>query len=141
MPEGWFVREGGGDLVFEVRDPEGTVFFRLRRWDGWVDGLVALHQAAEGAFLHQGPYSGLERVADAPPWVGTRVQDGEEQGLLFGWYFLVDEVGVELEAELPQHSFEERWRDVDGILRSARTGRHGASSRGPQAVLESEIRP
>lgn len=118
LPTEWEVRPGAGPFVWEARDPAwyGT-WVRIGRQDGSLDSRQEWMASGLEGWLGDGPWSGLEELADGPIEVGTReLPDG---GLVVAWWFELDGRGVLIEAGLPARGFEVGWESVDGIVRSA----------------------
>lgn len=119
LPQGWLVRPGEGTASWEAKGPRWpAAVLRIGSWDGSIEGLIDRFEGVDQGWLSSGPYANLEALGEGPPVVGTR--GGEQDVLVVEWYFQVDGTGVALEAELPAQFFEESWRDVDGLVRSAR---------------------
>jgi hypothetical protein len=122
LPSGWEARPGAGsgELVWEARAQGGgpsAATLSLRRWDGTLETVQARYAETVRSFVLGGPWNGLDRIADAPPWSGSAPRpDGR---LEMAWYFTLGGRGVALVAGLPPGGFEESWRQVDGALRAA----------------------
>ncbi len=119
LPPDWESRPLGGDTIWEARWTEWDgVTLRLERWSGSVEELVDRYAPVPQSWLSGGPFTGLEELADGPPLVGSLpTRDGM---LLVSWYLRIEGRGLAIEAALPDRGFESAWREVDGIVRSAR---------------------
>ena len=119
VPMNWTWARGSDGVLFEARGPEDLrVRVILKEWrpEG-SDGELRSRDEAY-VFVSEGPYGGLERLADEAPMVLTR-EAGSAGELVLSWLFAVDDRGLRLDARLPGRNFEKAWRAVDGIVRSA----------------------
>lgn len=119
LPMGWTWARGSGGVLFEARGPQDLpARLVLKEWDRQGGDGELRSQDEALVFVGKGPYGGLERLADEPPLVLTR-EAGSAGELLLSWLFVVDARGLRLDARLPGQNFEQAWRAVDTIVRSA----------------------
>jgi len=119
FPVGWTVETAGDALPASARGPGAApVRVSLRRWDADVSALES-STGASLSHLSTGPYASLESLADSPPLVLSSPHEDDDGDLRFAWFFTVGGQGLVIEALIPAVDFEQGWRQVDAIVRSA----------------------